>query len=203
MPKPSHSPLPAHAISKAPRDGGPSFSALNRLTRVLWNLTWLTLASWTPSGLHRWRRMLLVMFGARMGHRADVRGSARVWLPQNLSMADHALIGPRVNCYNQAMITLGERALVSQGVHMCSGTHDFEHPDFPLFAKPITIGDHAWIAADAFLGPGCVVGSGAVVGARSVAVGHLSPWTVYAGNPARPLKARIWRPEKAPEPTNP
>lgn len=125
-----------------------------------------------------------------MGQRSDVRGSSRVWLPSNLTMADHALIGPKVNCYNQAMIKLGEHALVSQGTYLCAGTHDVDDPQFTLVAKPISIGDFAWLAADAFVGPGCTIGEGAVLGARAVAFGRLDAWTIYIGNPAKAVRKR-------------
>lgn len=183
---------PSHAAS--PKEGGPSFSLRNRVTRLLWSWVWLIGASWTPAPLHPWRRMLLRAFGARMGRRADVRGSARVWLPANLVMADHALIGPGVTVYNQGPISLGERALVSQGAHLCAGTHDIEDEDFTLLTRPIAIGAHAWIAAEAFIGPGARIGEGAVIGARAVAFGDMKPWTVYAGNPAKEVRARRWRP---------
>ncbi|XOV76899.1 MAG: hypothetical protein ACFHWZ_08825 [Phycisphaerales bacterium] len=39
-------------------------------------------------------------------------------------------------------------------------------PDLPLIRPPIVIEDHAWIAADAFVGPGITVGEGAILGAR-------------------------------------
>lgn len=189
----SAAPLSSESKTPSPQDGGPSFSLRNRLVRMVWGVVWLLLAAWTPAPLHPWRRALLRLFGARMGHRADVRGSARVWLPSHLVMADHALIGPGVTCYNQAPITLGERALVSQGAHLCAGTHDIDQAHFPLVARPIHIGAHAWIAAEAFVGPGASVGDGAVVGARAVVFGRLADWTVYAGNPARPIRQRRWR----------
>ena len=40
-------------------EGAPSFSLGNRLFRLLWSLTWLVLAAWTPPPLHGWRAMLL------------------------------------------------------------------------------------------------------------------------------------------------
>lgn len=126
-----------------------------------------------------------------MGQRSDVRGSARVWLPSNLVMGDHSLIGPRVNCYNQGMIKLGDFVLVSQGAHLCAGTHDIDDPEFGLIAKKIFLGDFSWVAADTFLGPGSSVSEGAVLGARGVAFGKLEPWTVYIGNPAKPVRKRI------------
>ncbi|MEG3153136.1 putative colanic acid biosynthesis acetyltransferase [Sphingomonas sp. ZT3P38] len=151
---------------------------------------WLVLASWTPRALHGWRRFLLKVFGARMGQGADVRGSARIWYPPHLVMEDRAVIGPRVTCYNQAEIRLGQDSLVSQGAHLCAGTHDFDDPAFQLIARPIRIGRDVWIAAEAFVGPGTVIGDRAVVGARAVAFGTLAPNMVYRGNPATALRIR-------------
>jgi putative colanic acid biosynthesis acetyltransferase WcaF len=171
-------------------EGGPTFTLGNRLARAAWIIVWLTFASWTPRQFAPWRRALLRIFGAQMGARSDVRGTARVWLPSNLYMAAKATIGPDVNVYNMAAISLGEGALVSQNAHLCAGSHDVDDPDFQLIARPISIGAHAWVAADAFIGPGAIIGEGTVVGGRAVAFGALKPWTVYVGNPARPVRAR-------------
>jgi putative colanic acid biosynthesis acetyltransferase WcaF len=61
----------------------------------------------------------------------------------------------------------------------------------PLVTKPIRIGAWAWVAADAFVGPGITVEEGAVVGARACVVHDVSAWTVVAGNPARVIKRRL------------
>lgn len=171
-------------------NGGPSFSFRNRLVRMLWCMTWLLLASWTPRILHPWRRFLLRLFGATMGTNSDVRGSARVWLPSNLTLGDYSVIGPNVTCHSQAQITLGYRALVSQGSYLCSGSHDVDSPDFQLIAAAIYIGDYAWVAADGFVGPGTKIHEGAVLGARGVAFGELDAWTIYVGNPSRKIRMR-------------
>lgn len=173
--------------------GGPSFSLSNRVLRGTWNLTWLILASWTPPPFKPWRRFLLKLFGAKLGVGADVRGSARVWYPPHLHLEDHAVLAPRVTCYNMAPVHLGQGVIVSQGAHLCAGTHDITSPVFQLTTRPITIGAKAWIAAEAFVGPGVVVGEGAVLGARAVAFKSLEPWAVYAGNPAQRIKTRAMR----------
>lgn len=137
-----------------------------------------------------WRRFLLRLFGARISSSAHVYGSARVWAPCNLLMDDFSCIGPRVLVYAMAPISLGKYALVSQGAHLCAGTHDISDKAFSLYSKPISINCRAWVAAEAFVGPGVTIGEGAVLGARGCAFRDLAPWAVYAGNPAREIKKR-------------
>ena len=60
----------------------------------------------------------------------------------------------------------------------------------PLLRPPIVIEDDAWIAADAFVGPNIRVGQGAILGARGAAFKDLDPWTIYGGNPAKPIRKR-------------
>ena len=170
--------------------GGPSFPLRHRLFRALWNVAWLLLAAWTPPPLHPWRRSLLRLFGARIGRGARIYGSARIWYPPNLEMGDHAVLGWKVNCYSQDHISIGSNANIAQFSHLVTGTHDIDDPGFPLRTLPIRICSDAWIASDAFVGPGVTVGEGAVLGARGVAMKDLAPWTVYVGNPARPIRQR-------------
>jgi|SRR5579875_850137 putative colanic acid biosynthesis acetyltransferase WcaF len=181
------------AAKSKPIQGGPSFSLGNRLFRVTWTIGWLVLARWTPAPLHRWRRFVLVLFGANIARSAHIYPSVKVWYPPHLTVANNAVIGPRVNCYTQGRVTIGEHAIVSQGAHLCTGSHDITDPNFQLFTKPIMVQARAWVAAEAFVGPGVTVGEGAVLGARGVTFHDLDPWTVYVGNPAKLLKKRMIR----------
>jgi len=52
-----------------------------------------------------------------------------------------------------------------------------------LIKAPITIGEEAWVCADALVGPGVKVGSRAVVGARAVLVKDVKAGAIVAGNP--------------------
>jgi putative colanic acid biosynthesis acetyltransferase WcaF len=178
------------ADDHAPLRGGPSFALSNRLYRALWQLSWVLLARWTPPPLRGWRRLLLRVFGAKMAAGSDVRGGAIIWNPRNLVMHEYASIAEGVRCYNMALIELGAFVVVSQRSHLCAGTHDIDGSSMQLFAKPIRVHDHAWIAVEAFVGPGVTVGEGAVLGARAVTVRDLEPWTINAGNPSRKLRTR-------------
>jgi putative colanic acid biosynthesis acetyltransferase WcaF len=162
----------------------------NRLARGAWNLAYWLLFRFTPTAFHFWRRAVLRCFGARVGRGAHPYPRCRIWAPWNLTMGDHSCLANGVDCYSVAPVALGDHAIVSQYSYICTASHDYNDPGFPLVARPISIGPHAWIAASAFLGPGVGVGRGAVVGAGAVVVRDVEPWAVVAGNPARFVK---WR----------
>lgn len=168
----------------------PTFTLANRLFRLLFAVSWLLLCRWTPVPLHAWRAIVLRAFGAKLAAGVAIYPDVRIWHPANLEMGEAATLGPRVNCYAMARIVLGRRAIVSQGAHLCAGSHDIDDPRFPLVARPIVVGERAWVAAEAFVGPGVSIGDGAVLGARGVTMKSLEPWSVYAGNPARKLRDR-------------
>ncbi len=174
-------------------EGGPSFSLRNRVTRLLFAVVWMLFARWTPRQLNGWRRLILRAFGATVAPGAVVYGSARIWLPSNLWIGRGSTIGAGAIVYNQGAITIGENSIISQRVHLCSGTHDHRDPAFQLQIRPITIGDRVWIAAEAFVGPGVRVPDGVVLGARGCLFTDAEAWTVYSGNPARPIRDRVMR----------
>lgn len=161
-----------------------------RARRALWRLAWSVLYRPTPVAAHRWRSMLLRLFGANVSPVAYPYPSARIWAPWNLEMRQGSCLAPEVECYNVARIVLGEGVIVSQKSYLCAASHDFDDPTFPLTGAPIIIGDGAWVAADVFVGPGVYIGERAVVLARSVVVRDVEEGTVVGGNPSRVLRRR-------------
>lgn len=174
---------------------GPSFSLTNRFMRAVWGLVWLLLFRPSPRPFHAWRRSLLKLFGARMGQHFHIHASCRVWAPWQLTVGGHVGVGEGVHFYNMAPITIGDEAVISQGAHLCAGTHDYNSPDFQLMAHPIRIGNRAWVCTEAFIGPGVQVPDGCVVGARAVMTRTPAngAWGVFAGNPAQWIKQRTIR----------
>lgn len=178
------------AHGQSPLLGGATFELRHRLARVAWSTCWLLFARWTPPQLQPLRRLVLRAFGADIHPTAMVRSSVKIWWPGNLKMGVRASMGPGAICYNVAPVTIEDFAIVSQRAHLCTGTHDIDDPDFPLRARPISIGRSAWVAAEAFVGPGVRIGQGAVLAARAVTFRSLDEWTVYGGNHAKPLRSR-------------
>jgi len=158
----------------------------------LWAAVQATLFRWSPRTWHWWRAWLLQRFGADIPAPGQVVvfPTVRVYFPWKLTLAPRAMVGRHVNLYNLARISLGYGANLSQYCHLCAGTHDYTRWSMPLLARPIVIGDNAWLGADVFVGPGVTIGELCVVGARSVVVKDLPPRTVCAGHPCRPLKER-------------
>lgn len=169
---------------------GPSFSLNNRLMRSLWIIICALFFRFSPRPFHAWRAFLLRLFGAQLGSQCHIYPSAKIWAPWNLKMANSSCIGDNVLVYNQAIVSLGEKAVISQNVHLCTGTHDYNNPGFPLIAYPIIIGAYAWICADCFIAPGTDIGEGCVVAVRSVVIKSLPAWNVCAGHPCIPKKPR-------------
>lgn len=137
-----------------------------------------------------WRRWLLGLFGAKVHKTAHVRRTTRIECPWNLTMGRNSSLGDGTIAYCLGTIAIGDRASVSQYAHLCAGSHDWTRVDLPLTRPPIVIGAEAWIAADAFVGPGVTVGEGAILGARGCAFKDLEAWTIYGGNPAKKIKER-------------
>jgi putative colanic acid biosynthesis acetyltransferase WcaF len=169
---------------------GPSFSLKNRLARVGWNMTAAVLFRYSPRPFHFWRAFLLSLFGAKLGRRVHVYPGVKVWAPWNVELGDECGVADGVILYSQGKITIGRRVVVSQGAHLCAGTHDYNESGFPLVTKPINIADNAWIAADVFVHPGVNIGEGCVIGARSVVTKDMPRWMVCSGHPCVPLKER-------------
>lgn len=165
-------------------------SLQNRILRRLWFIVSASLFRFSPVIAFGWRNFLLSVFGAELGRKVRVYPSAHVWAPWALQMGDRSCLAGHVLCYNVGRIVIGSDVTVSQYSYLCAATHDYNSPKFTLVVKPITICDRAWIAADAFIGPGVNVGEGAVVLARAVVVRDVMPWRVVAGNPASVVRDR-------------
>jgi putative colanic acid biosynthesis acetyltransferase WcaF len=169
---------------------GRKWSRSELFGRGLWEVLRGPLFGWTPRPLWAWRRFVLRMFGASIGRDVQLYPTVRIAVPWNLSIQEDASVGDRAILYSLGPIHIGRQATVSQGAHLCAGTHDFERSDMPLVKAPIWIGDGAWICADAFVGPGVRVGDYAILGARTVAMKNVADNMIVAGNPARVLRER-------------
>ncbi|NJO59341.1 MAG: colanic acid biosynthesis acetyltransferase WcaF [Richelia sp. RM2_1_2] len=132
----------------------------------------------------------LRLFGAKIGRGVNIKPRVRVKFPWKLTIGDYVWIGEGAWIDNIALVTIESHVCISQGVYLCTGNHDWNHPDFKLIPAPIHIQESSWIAAKSIIGPGVTVGKGAVLALGGVTGNSLEGMTIYTGNPAQAVKKR-------------
>jgi maltose O-acetyltransferase len=95
-------------------------------------------------------------------------------------------------CYldGRGGLEIGSDASISPGCCLISLTHDVQDPRFEAVAKPVRIGNRAWLGTRTIVLPGVDIGKGAVAGAGAVVSRSVPPFAVVAGNPARKIAER-------------
>lgn len=120
-------------------------------------------------------------------------------------LGEHALVvGVRIICDD--LVEIGDHAMLSWNVVLMDSYRVPRDPverrelllRLPVAsprvlppdggARPVIVGPNVWIGFDACVLPGVTIGRGSVVGAKSVVVDDVPPYTVVAGNPARPIR---------------
>lgn len=166
----------------------------DKLKRLFWNVCCMVLfRPFILPQMKSWRLMVLRMFGAKIGEKSNVYASAKIWAPWNLEIGDYTCVGPHSELYNPGKIVLGDKVDISQYAMLCTATHDYEDPLHPLQFFTIKVENHAWVAINAFVGPGVHIGEYAVVGANACVYKDVEPYAVMGGNPAKFIKKRVMK----------
>ncbi len=123
-----------------------------------------------------------------------------VYCSVELYLSDWNHIAPLTSIIGgeKSTLSLGNFAGISTGARIICGSEDFVNSLLGIvpqkFKKTIhghnIIKDFAWVGAGAIVLPDLVLAEGSVLGAGAVLTRDTEPWTVYAGNPARPIKMR-------------
>lgn len=139
-------------------------------------------SQWLPGS--GWRVFLLRSFGSRIGRGCRIKPGVRIKFPWRLVLGQDCWLGEDVWIDNLAVVDIGNRVCISQGVYLCTGNHDFRSPDFTLRLGSITVGSDAWIAAWAVIPPGCQIDEAAVVALGAVVSGSVPAGAIVRGNPS-------------------
>lgn len=170
----------------------PNFRGGSGVKCQLWWLVQSSLFGLSPQFMYGWRSFLLRLFGAKIGKDVIIRPSARITYPWKLTIGDYAWVGDNVELYTLAEINIAAHAVVSQRSYLCTGSHDPSSKTFSIYAKPINVGEGAWIATDVFIAPGITIEKNVIIGARSTLLSDAKEGLIYVGSPAKPIKQRIF-----------
>ncbi|WP_241972670.1 putative colanic acid biosynthesis acetyltransferase [Cryobacterium cryoconiti] len=150
----------------------------------LWQAAWFFISGlivvrwWCPPTL---RVIILRAFGARIGQDVLIRHRVRIHWPWKLTVGDNSWIGEDAWILNLEQVTIGQDVCISQGVFLCTGSHDRESPTFEFDNAPIVVEDGAWVAARATVLRGSRIGRNSVVGATALVAGNVAPGSLVAG----------------------
>lgn len=133
------------------------------------------------------KRRILILFGARIGYRVNLRRGLNVHFPWNLTIGDDCWIGEEVWFINHEKITIGSNVCISQRSIICSGGHDYRSASLEYAHKPVTIKDGAWVCLDAKVLPGVTIGECSVVSAGEIARKSLPDFSMLVGGQVRPI----------------
>lgn len=95
-------------------------------------------------------------------------------------IGDNVLIGPNVTIATPMHPLVAEERNVRQREDGSYYTLEY--------AKPITIGDSCWLAANVTVCGGVTIGEGCVIGAGSIVTRDIPPHSLAAGNPCRVIR---------------
>jgi maltose O-acetyltransferase len=108
----------------------------------------------------------------------------------NITLGSGAFINAGCIILDTAAVHIGDKTLLGPNVQIYCAEH---HTDAVKraagleIARPVHIGDNAWIGGGAIILGGVRVGSGAIVGAGSVVSRDVAAGITVVGNPARSI----------------
>jgi len=171
-----------------------SFLWKNRLRRPPfqrgWLKLWLKRAYTAPQlAVFTCRSSWLRLRGARVAGTAILSKVVICGKAANISIGESSSVGcALLACHER--IRIGNHVVINDGVRLLTASHDVHDPAYRHIFREIVIEDFAWVATGAIVLPGVHLGRGAVAAAGSVVTRDVAPYTVVAGNPARPIGGR-------------
>ena len=161
-----------------------------------------------------WVRVFIYPFIIKRGKGSIIRRNARL----DLNAGNKLIIGDRtiienhvilnngigdIEIGNNTMITsrgmilgpalIGNNVVLGIGSQVLGLTHDFEDIEIPIKDQGVSgakviIEDDVWIGGNCVIIQGIKIGKHSLVAAGSVVTKNVEPYTLVAGNPAKPIK---------------
>ena len=162
----------------------------NVFMQVLWYFTNALFFSNRLFVFVRPKRMILRLFGAKIGYRVMLKPAINIKYPWLLEIGDYVWIGEGCWIDNLTYVKIGAHSVLSQDTMILTGNHDYTKVTFDLITKPVTVENGCWIGAKSIIAPGVNCGEHSVLAVLSAATKDMEPYSVYQGNPAIKIRER-------------
>lgn len=118
----------------------------------------------------------------------------------NISIGDYFAANYNLVILDCAPVTIGDHVLIGPNVTLATPFHPYDAEERRIkisedgtkhkleYAKPITIGNDVWIAANVTVQGGVTIGEGAIIGAGSVVTKDIPAYSIAVGVPAKVVR---------------
>lgn len=137
------------------------------------------------------RRVILDELLGHLGPDAEVMAPFQCDYGYHISVGARTFINYGVVVLDGAKVTIGQDVQIGPGVQLLTALHPLDsvaRTRGTETAKPVTIGDRAWLATSVIVLPGVTIGADAVVGAGSVVTKDMPAGHLCYGNPCRVIR---------------
>jgi acetyltransferase-like isoleucine patch superfamily enzyme len=118
-----------------------------------------------------------------------IRSGVFTEYPANLIVGKNFHVNRNSYLDTNSQISIGDHVTISLNCAILTVSHSGRNHEVDLF-EPVVIKSHCLIYANCTILPGAVLEEGVVLAAGSVLRGVTEPWSIYAGVPAKRVKAR-------------
>lgn len=133
--------------------------------------------------------------GVRIGAGSQIQGPISITgidVPyEQLSFGEHTLVSGRLHVDLGASVTIGDGVRIGHDVSLLTVGHEIGSEALrsgARQARPITVGNGAWLASRVIVLGGVSIGAGAIVAAGAVVTRAVPANTLVAGVPARVVR---------------
>jgi maltose O-acetyltransferase len=137
------------------------------------------------------RRAILGELLGELGEGAEVMTPFECDYGYHISVGARTFINYGAVILDGAKVTIGHDVQIGPSVQLLTALHPLDPTERRRgmeTAKPVTIGDGAWLATGVIVLPGVSIGADAVVGAGSVVTKNLPARHLCLGNPCRVIR---------------
>lgn len=136
------------------------------------------------------RKILASLFGS-VGDNPDINPNFRCEFGRNIHVGNSFYANYDCTILDAGKVTIGNNVLFAPKVGLYTTNHLFDYVEREkggCIAKPISIGNHCWLAANVTVLPGVHIGNNVIIGAGSVVTHDIPNDVIAVGNPCKVLR---------------